>query len=96
LSIHDKVVMKNSAKVIRGREITYFRGPRSRSYELRFAIRVFWEFIKGFRTLHFAGPCVTVFGSARFPESNPWYAIAREFGKQIASMGFTTVWDSRP
>ena len=74
----------------------YLEGPKSRSYELIFAWRVFTEFIKGFRTLHFAGPCITVFGSARFKEDHPYYAKAREFGKQIAQMGFTTMTGGGP
>ncbi len=48
----------------------FFAGPRSRSRELLRAVRIFGEFIKGFRALHFLGPCVTFFGSARFQEDH--------------------------
>ncbi|HEX9264026.1 MAG TPA: hypothetical protein VF977_06630 [Candidatus Binatia bacterium] len=34
-----------------------------RSAEFSRAIRIFFEFMRGFRALHFVGPCVT--GSAR-------------------------------
>ena len=44
----------------------YLEGPKSRGSELMFTIKVALQFIKGFRKLHFVGPCVTVFGSARF------------------------------
>ena len=61
-----------------------------------FAFRVFKQFIKGFRTLHFVGPCITVFGSARFKPDNPYYLQAEEFGKRIAAMGFTTMTGGGP
>ena len=38
------------------------------------------DFIRGFRTLHFVGPCVTVFGSARFKEGHAYYELARQVG----------------
>ena len=77
-------VKTNESELIPPKEQVYLDGPKSRGYELLFAWRVFWQFIKGFRNLHFIGPCITVFGSARFKEDNPYYARAREFGKQIA------------
>jgi hypothetical protein len=39
-------------------------GPHSRRRELWLVLRVIHDFISGFRTLHFVGPCVTVFGSS--------------------------------
>ena len=54
-------------------EERFFAGPQRRLHELWWALRVFGEFIRGFRTLHFVGPCVTVFGSARYPEGHPYY-----------------------
>jgi uncharacterized protein (TIGR00730 family) len=74
----------------------YLEGPKSRTSEFRFVWNVFWQFIKGFRTLHFVGPCITVFGSARFREGNPYYEKAREVGKAIADMGFTTMTGGGP
>ncbi len=65
-------------------------------YELGFAWSVFRQFIKGFRTLHFVGSCITVFGSARFKEDNQYYIQAREFGKRIAGAGFTTMTGGGP
>jgi uncharacterized protein (TIGR00730 family) len=82
--------------IIAPKEQVYLEGPKSRSYELGFAWRVFRQFIKGFRTLHFVGPCITVFGSARFKEDHPYYIAAVEFGKQIANMGFTTMTGGGP
>lgn len=74
----------------------FLDGPKSRGYELSFAWRVFKQFIKGFRNLHFMGPCITVFGSARFKEDHPYYQQAQEFGKKIAELGFTTMTGGGP
>ncbi len=82
--------------IIPSKRHVYLEGPKDRSYELFFAFRVFWQFIKGFRTLHFVGPCVTVFGSARFSEDHPYYKAAREMGRRIAKTGFATMTGGGP
>src|SRR6185436_3319759 len=51
-----------------GQERVFLEGPHKRRAELLRTIRIGAEFIRAFRTLHFLGPCVTVFGSARFGE----------------------------
>lgn len=51
-------------------------------------MKIFAEFIRGFRQLHFMGPCVTVFGSARFEEDHEYYILAREVGHKLADAGF--------
>lgn len=86
-----EAALKSSVSIIPSKEHIYLEGPKSRGYELGFAWRVFWQFLKGFRNLHFIGPCITVFGSARFSEDHPYYGRAREFGKKIAEAGFTTM-----
>lgn len=88
--------MSNIQSIIPSKKQVYLEGPKSRSYELGFAIKVFAQFIKGMRTLHFTGPCITVFGSARFTQENKWYAAAREFGKRITALGFTTMTGGGP
>lgn len=88
--------VKSNGRIIPPKEHVYLDGPKSRGYELAFAWRVFWQFIKGFRNLHFMGPCITVFGSARFREDHPYYEKAREFGKRIAEMGFVTMTGGGP
>jgi uncharacterized protein (TIGR00730 family) len=77
-------------------ERTFLRGPRSRKSELLSALKFLAEFIKGFRALHFVGPCVTVFGSARFPEGHTYYALARAVGTRLAEMGFTVMTGGGP
>ena len=71
-------------------------GPRSRLTELRRVARIAGEFIKGFRTLHFVGPCVTIFGSARFPPDHPHYALARRLGAAVAQSGLTVMTGGGP
>jgi uncharacterized protein (TIGR00730 family) len=88
--------MSEVKPIIPPKEHVYLDGPKSRSYELSFAWKVFKQFIMGFRHLHFVGPCITVFGSARFKEDNEYYAQAREFGKRIAELGFTTMTGGGP
>ena len=74
----------------------YLEGPRPRLHELAFAFKVFKQFIHGFRHLHFIQPAVTVFGSARFGEDHFYYQAARDFGKRIAGLGFTTMTGGGP
>jgi uncharacterized protein (TIGR00730 family) len=90
------MTLKENKRIIPPKQHVYLEGPKSRSYELSFAWKVFKEFINGFRTLHFVGPCITVFGSARFKENDFFYQKAKEFGKRIADMGFTTMTGGGP
>ena len=71
-------------------------GPHSRRRDLWLVLRTVRDFIAGFRTLHFVGPCVTVFGSARFGESHPYYSLGRSVGKAVAGMGFTVLTGGGP
>jgi hypothetical protein len=78
-------------------EVTRFlQGPQPRRKELARLIRIFFEFLRGFRTLHFVGPCVTVFGSARFTQNHPHYDMAREVGRRLAQAGFTVMTGGGP
>ncbi|MGI8952723.1 MAG: TIGR00730 family Rossman fold protein [Chitinophagaceae bacterium] len=88
--------MEEDKRIIPAKKYVYLEGPKSRSYELKFALHVFWQFINGFRILHFVGPCITVFGSARFKEDGKYYQSAVEFGKRIAALGFTTMTGGGP
>lgn len=88
--------MTKPVKILNPAENQYLEGPKSRGYELLFAIKVFFQFIKGFRCLHFVGPCITVFGSARFKEGHPFYKKGQEVGKAIAGIGFTTLTGGGP
>jgi len=71
-------------------------GPHSRFQELRLLFRALRDFVRGFRALHFVGPCVTVFGSARFDEHHRYYAMAREVGGALVGLGFTVMTGGGP
>jgi uncharacterized protein (TIGR00730 family) len=77
-------------------EKIFLSGPRSRREEFARAVRIFFEYLKGFRALHFTGPCVTVFGSARFGEDHEYYRLAREVGRALAEAGFAVMTGGGP
>src|SRR5207247_8761330 len=74
----------------------FLQGPRSRFAEFFTLLRVMRDFLRGFRTLHFVGPCVTVFGSARIQPDDPHYELARKMGAAIAGLGFTVMTGGGP
>jgi len=77
-------------------EAKFLAGRNTRWNELMRVLRIAAEFIRGFRKLHFIGPCVTVFGSARFSEDHPYYQLAREVGAGLARAGFTVMTGGGP
>ena len=79
-----------------GPEGLFLTGPRPRLDELWRVMRIMGEFIYGFRRLHFVGPCVTVFGSARFKEEHRYYRLAREVAARTAQLGFTVMTGGGP
>ncbi len=76
--------------------VRFLEGPQKRHTELGRAIGIFFEFMRGFRALHFVGPCVTVFGSARFTPGHPYYDLARSCGAELAKAGFTVMTGGGP
>lgn len=88
--------MKNHIKPETKSEIKFLEGPQSRWEEFKFTVKVLFEFIKGLRALHFVGPCVTVFGSARFKDGHPYYNITEELSGKIAQMGFSIMTGGGP
>ena len=77
-------------------ERIFLEGPQTRKWEFWSLLCILWEFIRGFRVLHFVGPCVTVFGSARFKQDHPFYAMAREVGSRLSGIGFTVMTGGGP
>ena len=71
-------------------------GPRRRLEELMRLFRIMRELLRGFRALHFVGPCVTVFGSARFDEHHKYYSLARDMGARLARLGLTVMTGGGP
>src|SRR6201984_1113727 len=74
----------------------FLEGPRSRFDELITLFRVLLDFLRVFRVLHFVGPCVTIFGSARIKENHSSYELARKMGAAIAQLGFTVMTGGGP
>src|SRR5262249_8406547 len=77
-------------------EARFLQGPQPRGFELVRAWQIFCEIIRGYGALHFVGPCVTVFGSARFTEDQLYYRLAREVGARLARAGFTVMTGGGP
>ena len=74
----------------------FLEGPHSRLREAQLLLRAVRDFIRGFRVLQYVGPCVTIFGSARFGESHPLYPIAREMGRRVGAHGFAVMTGGGP
>jgi uncharacterized protein (TIGR00730 family) len=90
-------VSTGTPEPVPGADERYFlEGPHSRLRELVIVLRAMRDFLRGFRALHFVGPCVTVFGSARFGETHPHYAVAREVGRRVSALGFTVMTGGGP
>jgi uncharacterized protein (TIGR00730 family) len=74
----------------------FLDGPSSRFAEFCMLLRVMRDFLRGYRALHFVGPCVTVFGSARIKPDDPHYELARKMGAALARLGFTVMTGGGP
>ncbi|CAL1518881.1 TIGR00730 family Rossman fold protein [Chitinophaga sp. MM2321] len=86
-----------ASKELPGHEEKYFlEGPRSRAKEFFFSVKILLEFIRGFRVLHFVGPCIAVFGSARVQPESDYYELGREAGAGIAKLGFAVMTGGGP
>ncbi len=77
-------------------EIHFLSGPQTHFKNTIFVFKVMREFIKGFKAFHRLGPCVTVFGSARFKSDHPYYKKAEEIGAAIAQLGFVVMTGGGP
>ena len=58
--------------------------------------RIMSEFVEGFETMSDIGPAVSVFGSARAPRSDPYYAKARQLSRMLAERGFAVITGGGP
>ena len=77
-------------------DLRFLEGPRSRWKEFKSVVNIAREFLRGFRHLHFVGPCVTFFGSARFKEDHPYYKATRELAGRIGRVGFSIMTGGGP
>ncbi len=74
----------------------FLEGPQPRRSETLRLFRIVRDLLNGFRGLHFVGPCITVFGSARFTDEHQYYALAREVGSALVKLGFTVMTGGGP
>ena len=79
-----------------GEDRSFLAGPRSRTSELRTIVVTAMEMLRGFRRLHFVGPCVTVFGSARVDETDESYIAARAVSAELGRAGFSIMTGGGP
>lgn len=86
----------NSKFHLRKSESQFLKGPRSRMRDLGFVFRVMYQFLRGFRKMHFIGPCATVYGSARFNPDSTHYKNAEKIGADLAALGFTVMTGGGP
>lgn len=87
---------KGFSPLVNPAEENFFAGPQTRWQDFKFILKVMMEFIRGFRMLHFVGPCVTVFGSARFEENDKFYKLAVKVGESVSKLGFTVMTGGGP
>jgi uncharacterized protein (TIGR00730 family) len=95
-SVAKRLVASSSTAPSEPDDEIFLEGPRSRFAEFFTLLRVLRDFLRGFRTLHFVGPCVTVFGSARIKPDDPHYELTRKMGAAIARLGFTVITGGGP
>ena len=81
---------------VKGAERLFLSGRRNREADLESAVTFFLEFLRGFESLDFDGPCVTVFGSARFAEGHRYYELARDLGRGLAEAGYNVITGGGP
>ena len=90
------MLKKNKILPLLTEEKKFLSGARSRYRNFIFMVKVSWHFVRGFRKMHFLGPCVTVFGSARFKETGKNYKKGVEVGAALANLGFTVMTGGGP
>ena len=74
----------------------FLAGANSFFRDLGRIFEIIWDFWKGFQRLRNVGPCVTVFGSARFKEGDQYYDVARAVGAKLAENGYAVMTGGGP
>lgn len=58
--------------------------------------RIMGEFVEGYDKLYRIGPCISIFGSARFDKENKYYKVAVETAKEVTKQGFGVITGGGP
>lgn len=77
-------------------ESFFLKNKHEHSVDVEGAVQIFLEFLHGYNTLKVPKPCVTVFGSARFPEDHQYYIMARALGRALAEAGYSVMTGGGP
>ena len=103
--------MKDQRKTKKGKGLNHGRGRNDHDFlttppredEADFtstdpwrALRILGEFVEGFDALSRVNPCVSIFGSARLRDDNPWYRAARDTARILSSKGLNIITGGGP
>ena len=58
--------------------------------------KIMSEFVEGFEKLSNVGPCISIFGSARTDESNPYYKDAETLAEKLTQKGYGIITGGGP
>ncbi len=58
--------------------------------------KIMGEFVNGYEKLSVIGPCVSIFGSARTRDGDPYYELAVKISKRIAEAGYGIITGGGP
>ncbi len=58
--------------------------------------KIMSEFVEGYEKMAKIGPCVSIFGSARLSESDPYYQMAVDIAERITELGFGVITGGGP
>lgn len=72
------------------------RWQESRIKDLWQVFRIMGEFVDGFETMSRLGPSVSLFGSARTPETHEYYELARQTAAALVRRGFGVITGGGP
>ena len=58
--------------------------------------KIMGEFVDGFEKMGLHNPCISIFGSARTPNTHPNYKLASEIAQRIVGLGFGVITGGGP
>ena len=58
--------------------------------------KIMGEFVEGFEKMGLHNPCISIFGSARTPNTHPNYKLASEIAQRIVDLGFGVITGGGP
>ncbi|MDG1823597.1 MAG: TIGR00730 family Rossman fold protein [Flavobacteriaceae bacterium] len=58
--------------------------------------KIMGEFVEGFEKMGLHNPCISIFGSARTPNTDPNYKLASEIAQRIVGLGFGVITGGGP